>query len=157
VPAYDAIDVWNDADGVPHVNVHDRAELAERFNLSIAHTEGTAVAAVAETSASGTVGVDIEGTKPLRLAIVKRVLTPAEIAVLRGPGEHPSPLTLWTAKEAALKAAHRFCRALRDVELSWRHPCVLHARVVGEPAPAHRIVVRHERAAAYTVALALCR
>jgi 4'-phosphopantetheinyl transferase EntD len=155
VPAYAAIEIWNGADGAPEFGVPEHDDLPARFSLSIAHTEGTAIAAMAETAASGTVGVDIESTKPLPLALLQRVLTARELARLDDRGG-PSPLAMWTAKEAALKAAHRFCSALRDVELSWDGSCGIHARIVSEPA-SHRILVRHARVGPYTMALAFCR
>jgi 4'-phosphopantetheinyl transferase EntD len=157
VPPYRAIDVGNDADGAPDFRVAGRDDLSQRFNLSIAHTEGAAIAALAETATSGTVGVDIESAKPLPLALLARVLTPTEMARLGAASGHPSPLDMWTAKEAALKAAHRFCGALRDIELSWDEPRAIRARVVREFVPAHRIIVRHESFGRFTVALALCR
>lgn len=153
VPPYSAIDVWNDAAGAPHVRI-DTGD--ERFSISIAHTDGAAVA-LAGRAASGTVGVDIETTRPLDLSLVSRVLTPAELARLRGASEDPSPLALWTAKEAALKAAHRFCAALRDVELTWDRHQTFRARVIGDRAPAHDILVRHGTVGPYTIAAARCQ
>jgi 4'-phosphopantetheinyl transferase EntD len=156
-PPFSAIEVWNEIDGAPRFSVAARDDIAERFNLSIAHTNGTAVATVVETAASGTVGVDIEAMMPLALALVKRVLTDAELTRLDTAETRPSPLVMWTAKEAALKAAHRFCRSLSDVELSWNGDGTFGARVMGERVPAHTIVVRHESVGPYTVAVALCQ
>ena len=158
VPAYSAIETRNDATGAPHFTIHGQPELAERLSVSIAHTDGTAVAAVAELAASGTVGVDIESTRPLDLALVRRVLTEIEIAQLEWvAAEHPSPIAMWTAKEAALKAARHLCSALRDIELDWRHARTLGARVVGTHVPDHTIIVRHRVVGPFTVAIALCQ
>ena len=157
-PAYNEIEIWNTSDGAPRFAVKDRPELAEQLNLSIAHSDGAAVAAVAETSASGSVGVDIEVTKPLARTLVQRVLRPSEIARLDAdPAAHPSPLALWTAKEAAMKAAHQFCSALHDVELAWSGSRAHRARVIGPCIPAHAIIVRHRIVGPYTIAVALCR
>ena len=156
IPPYSAIEILNDARGAPHFSVDGRPELADRLDVSIAHTDGMAAAAVADMLASGRVGVDIEITKPLPLELVRRVLQPGEIDHLREP-VHPTPLELWTAKEAAMKAARHLCTALRDVELSWNGTRTLRARVVGPGLPPHAILVRHRSVGPYTVALAICR
>jgi phosphopantetheinyl transferase (holo-ACP synthase) len=156
VPGHAAIDIRNEADGAPAFSVREQPWLAERFNLSIAHSDGAAVAAIAET-ATGRVGVDLEVTKSLDLELVRRVLNAHELARLddsRSP--HPAPLVLWTAKEAAMKAAHHACDALRDVELSWRSSGAMSARLVAR-APSPMIRVRHRVVGPYTVAVALCR
>ena len=156
VPSYDAIEILNDANGVPRFTVHRRPELADRLDISIAHTDGAAVAAVADMLASGTVGVDIEITKPLSLELVRRVLQPGEAERLDETATAcPTPLELWTAKEAAMKAASHLCTALRDVELSWNGTRTLRARVVGADVP-HAVLVRHRCVGPYTIALALC-
>lgn len=158
VPAYRAIDVSNDDDGSPRLTVRGRPELSCRLNISISHTDGAAIAAVADTRASGTVGVDIEVTKPLSPALVHRVLRASEIARLDTASHpHPSPLDLWTAKEAAMKAAHGTCTAMRDLELDWTDGGNMNARVVGPAASTHVIVVRHRVVGPYTIAVALCR
>jgi 4'-phosphopantetheinyl transferase EntD len=156
VPSYGAIEILNDANGAPRFTVHGRPELADRLDISIAHTDGAAVAAVADILASGTVGVDIEITKPLSLDLVHRVLQPGEVERLAETATAcPSPLELWTAKEAAMKAARHLCTALRDVELSWNGTRTLRARVVGVDLP-YAILVRHRCVGPYTTALALC-
>ena len=155
VPDYRAIELWNEEDGAPRFIIADMPKLGDRLDISLSHTDGAAVASVADRHASGTVGVDIETTRALPMALVSRVLQPSEATHLaRGP--HPEPIVMWTVKEAALKAAHTFCSALRDVELTWKGARVVHARVVDDNA--HRgIVVRHRSVGPYTVALALCR
>ena len=158
VPAYTAIEIRNDARGAPRFMIAGRSDLDERLDISIAHASGTAVAAVVDRLASGTVGVDVEVTKPLSMHLVKRVLRPAEIACLDAPSSAaPTPLEMWTAKEAALKAARHLCDALRDVELSWTPRRSMRARIAGTGVPAHSIVVRHRTAGPYTIALAICR
>ena len=155
-PPYEAIEILNDANGAPRFTVDDRPELANRLDISIAHTDGAAVAAVTDMLASGTVGVDVEMTKPLSLALVRRVLQPTELEHLdKAATTCPTPLELWTAKEAAMKAARHLCTVLRDVELSWNGTRTLHARVVGADVPPHVILVRHRSVGPYTVALAI--
>jgi phosphopantetheinyl transferase (holo-ACP synthase) len=157
VPSYRAIEILNDVNGAPCFAVERRPELADRLDISIAHTEGAAVAAVTDVLASGTAGVDIEVTRPLSLELVRRVLQPTELERLDGtPTACPTPLELWTAKEAATKAARHLCAALRDVELSWNGTRTLRARVVVSDMPPHTILVRHRSVGPYTVALALC-
>ena len=156
-PTYDAIDVWNDPDGAPRFSVGDRSQLTTELCLSISHTAGAGLAAVADTATTGTVGVDIEPTAPLSMTLVNRVLSPGERSRLSDAADAPSALALWTAKEAALKAARRLCTALREIELSWTDGWCVAARVAGLAAESHNIVVRQRVAGAYTVALALCR
>ena len=157
VPAYHAIEILNDGNGAPRFTVDSRPELADRLDISIAHTDGAAVAAVADMLAAGTVGVDIEPTKPLSLTMVRRVLQPAELERLgEAATAHPTPLELWTAKEAAMKAARHLCTALRDIELSWNGTRTLHARVVRADLPPHEILVRHRSVGPYMVAIAIC-
>jgi phosphopantetheinyl transferase (holo-ACP synthase) len=157
VPAYGSIEILNEASGAPRFTIQGRPELAERFDVSIAHTDGAAVAAVTDLLASGSAGVDIELTKPLSLELVRRVLRAEEIACLdENPNMGPTPLELWTAKEAAMKAARRLCDALREIELSWNGTPTLRARVASSNVPPHTILVRHRRVGPYTVALALC-
>jgi phosphopantetheinyl transferase len=158
VPAYISIEIRNDARGAPRVAVDGRPDLDERLDISIAHSDGGAVAAVADRLASGTVGVDVEVTKPLSLDLLKRVLRPEELGRLDGVSStHPTPLEMWTAREAAMKAARHLSDALRDVELSWTRTRTIRARIVGAGLPAHSILVRHRTVGPYTIALALCR
>jgi phosphopantetheinyl transferase (holo-ACP synthase) len=158
VPAYTAIEIRNDARGAPRLRLDGPPDLGARLDLSIAHSHGAAVAAVADRFASGTVGVDVEVTTPLSIDLVRRVLRAAEIDRLCGRSTTgPTPLEMWTAKEAAMKAARHLCRSLRDVELSWAPSRPIRARIVGDALPAHSIRVRHRIAGPYTIALALCQ
>ena len=157
VPGYDSVDVWNDSNGAPRFTVAKRPGLAAQLNLSIAHTEGTGVAAVADTAGAGTVGVDIERTTEVSMAAVRRILAAGELARLHGDEAPPSAIALWTAKEAAMKAASASCTALRHVELSWRNARCVGARITGASVPAYAIVVRHRTVGPYTVAVAVYR
>jgi 4'-phosphopantetheinyl transferase EntD len=157
-PPYTAIEIQNDTEGSPRFAIDGSPDLGERLDLSIAHSHGAAVAAVADRFASGTVGVDVEVTTPLSIDLVRRVLRAAEIDRLCGRSTTgPTPLEMWTAKEAAMKAARHLCRSLRDVELSWAASRPIRARIVGDALPAHSIRVRHRIAGRYTIALALCQ
>jgi phosphopantetheinyl transferase (holo-ACP synthase) len=158
VPAYTAIEIRNDARGAPRFEIAERPDLDDHLDISIAHSNGTAVAAIANRLASGTVGVDVEVTKPLPMYLLKRVLRPEEIACLDAlSNTAPTALEMWTAKEATLKAARHLCDALRDVELSWTPRRSMRARITGTGLPAHSILVRHRVAGPYTIALAICR
>jgi 4'-phosphopantetheinyl transferase EntD len=157
-PPYTAIEIQNDADGAPRLRLDGPPDLGARLDLSIAHSHGAAVAAVSDRFASGTVGVDVEVTTPLSIDLVRRVLRASEIDRLGDRSTiEPTPLEMWTAKEAAMKAARHLCRSLRDVELSWTPSRMMRARIVGDGLPAHAIRVRHRTAGPYTIALALCR
>jgi 4'-phosphopantetheinyl transferase EntD len=158
VPAYTAIEIRNDSRGAPRFAIAERPDLDERLDISIAHSNGTAVAAIADRLASGTVGVDVEVTKPLPMHLLKRVLRPEEIACLDAlSNTAPTALEMWTAKEATLKAARHLCDTLRDVELSWTPRRSMRAHIAGSGLPAHSILVRHRVAGPYTIALAICR
>lgn len=157
-PPYTTIEIQNDPDGAPRFAIDGRPDLGVRLDLSIAHSHGAAVAAVADRFTSGTVGVDVEVTTPLSIDLVRRVLRGAEIERLgEGATSDPTPLEMWTAKEAAMKAARHLCRSLRDVELSWVPSRRIRAHIVGDALPAHSIRVRLGTAGQYTIALALCR
>lgn len=155
MPAYRAITVWNEEGGAPCVALDANPEVARRWNLSIAHTEGFALAALACTALSGTVGVDIERTKPLSAALIHRVLTVEEAE--RFEARHaftPEPVVIWAVKEAALKAGRGQCEALRQIELTWDVRGRIMARVMGLQGPAPKITVTHGAIGAYTVARA---
>ena len=156
-PAYRAIEIWNDTNGAPRFAIRGRPELSEQINISISHTDGAGLAAVGSTTDVGTVGVDIETTKTLSLDLVGRVLGASERAQLEAGCAALQPLVLWTAKEAAMKAANSFCSALRQVELAWSDTRRLSARVDGATVPEHAIIVRHRTVGPYTIAVALCR
>ena len=157
VTPYRAIEIWNDVTGAPRFTVDRRPELSRQLNISISHTNGAGLAAVGSTIDSGTVGVDIETTRSLSLALVSRVLGPSELARLSSEHIAPMPLVLWTAKEAAMKAANAACTALRHVELSWNGTRCVGARICGESVAGPEIVVRHRTVGPYTIAVALCR
>jgi phosphopantetheinyl transferase (holo-ACP synthase) len=156
-PTFRAIDVWNDPTGAPRFSVRNGSQLAAPLCLSIAHTHGAGLAAVTDPSTTGTVGVDIEPTVPVSMRLVSRVLSPAERSRVSSNAVAPSALALWTAKEAAMKAASRFGSALLDIELSWNGRRCVGARLMGAALDSHSIVVRHRSVGPYTIALALCR
>jgi 4'-phosphopantetheinyl transferase EntD len=153
---YGAIELWNESDGAPRFMIAGLPAIGDQLNISIAHADGAAVAGVADTNASGTVGVDIEMTRALSDALVGRVLQPAEVARLRTQAAQPTALMIWTAKEAALKAAHADCSALRDVELTWGEDRHLSAHVIHDDAR-REIAIRHRVVGEYTIAVALYR
>lgn len=158
VPAYRAISVSNDAAGAPCFTVAGRPELARRWNISIAHTDGAALAALADTERTGTVGVDIERTRPLSASLIRYALTADEARRFTDDRRTPAPLIIWAVKEAVLKATRGTCTALREIELTWwggARPVT--ARLVGARSPAAEIVVTHRAVGVYTVAIALCR
>jgi 4'-phosphopantetheinyl transferase EntD len=153
VPRYSSIEVANDAAGAPLLTLMDRPRAPERVGLSIAHSDGTAVAAVSDRCI---VGVDIEAGRSLDTRLVRRVLTSAELARWSAGSVRPSPIALWTAKEAAFKAAHPRCEALRDVELVWDRNRHIRAHA-GDDAGRCEIVVRHGCLGSFTIAVAVCQ
>jgi phosphopantetheinyl transferase (holo-ACP synthase) len=157
LPAYSAIDVWNDTNGAPRLTIADRPSVGGRLSLSIAHTRGAGVAAVVDRMDTGTIGVDIEPTTPVSMALIKRVMSPDERARVDSDHDCPTPLILWVSKEAAMKSASHLCSALSSIELSWIAGRCRAARVVGRDDGAYDIVVRHRTIGDYTLAVALCR
>lgn len=162
VPAYDSITVTNDASGAPRFSIAGRPDLTERWNVSIAHDDGFAVAALACTARSGRVGVDIERERPLPARLLRYVLTPREKAILDGPGAPAMPaLALWALKEAAVKAAAGESPgevpAMREIELTWRGVARYAARIVRAGAPAARIRATYGTVGSHVIAVATCR
>jgi 4'-phosphopantetheinyl transferase EntD len=161
VAPYTAIEIWNEKNGAPQFTlasqfrIHEAHQPPATFNISIGHADGAAVAGVADTNTAGFIGVDIEPTIQLTSALLERVLQPTELTRLNTAGDHPAPLALWTAKEAVLKATHSVTAALRDVELSWRGPRYIEARVMTGGVRAASVRVRHRQVAQYTIAVAV--
>ena len=94
------------------------AVVAREFNVSLAHANGTAIAAVARTTVDGSIAVDNEPLMPLSLDVVCRVMSVREIAALAVGERAPDPLAVWTVKEAGFKAARNVNVALREVEVT---------------------------------------
>ncbi len=92
-----------EAHGVP------RFPDAPHVRVSIAHTRGAAVAAVALTA----IGVDIEPIRAVRLAEIAPVLSAAEAAWLEcNPDD---AIRIWCRKEAAVKASEAGILGMRSV------------------------------------------
>ena len=82
---------------------------APYVRVSIAHTRGAVVAAVAKTA----IGVDIEPIRAMQIADLAPVLSAAEAAWLRSnPGD---AIRLWCRKEAAAKASEDGVSGMRRV------------------------------------------
>ena len=120
LPSYADVDVWNDVNGAPRLTIRHRPSLGGRLSVSISHTTGAGLAAVVDRAESGSIGVDIEPTTTLPMPLIRRVMSPDERARLDTGSESPSALALWTAKEAALKAASHLCSGLASIELFWK-------------------------------------
>ena len=152
IPPYASIEIWNEASGAPRISIRGRGGLSADLAISIAHAEGAGVAGLV-ASPTARVGVDVELTRPIDLALVRRVLSRGEIARIDdSSADHPTALSLWTAKEAAMKAVSDTCTALREVELEWSGGRTTAARVASTDA--HPVVVRHRVIGPYTVAVA---
>ncbi len=157
-PPYHAITVWNEDDGAPRFSIDEQPALARRWNISLAHTSGTAVVALADTRRWGNVGVDIERTRPLSAGLIRRALSTRELERLEDRNGHMlEPLLLWTIKEAVLKAGRGRCDALRQIELAWSGSGRVTARIVGVRESAPHIATAYRTVGPYTIALALWR
>lgn len=90
-------DITVDAFGRPH--------LPGGYDLSVSHTEGLAVVALAH---GARIGVDAEAVRAIDPAVYDLALSEAELAALPGDSSADDAfLRLWTAKEAAIKADGR--------------------------------------------------
>lgn len=81
-------------------------------SLSLAHSRGTGAAALLPKS----VGVDLEGVRTIHDRVERYFLHPEEIEMRKRLVLPDAALHLWSAKEAALKAAG--CALLKDLTLS---------------------------------------
>lgn len=123
LPPLRSIVIANDESGAPAFLVDGSSDAELGLNLSLAHADGVGFAAVAETTRCGSVGVDVEPDHPLSASRLRAVLTRREWRALQAgdPTDMPSPLALWTLKEAVFKAdrGETFISP-RHVELRWR-------------------------------------
>lgn len=102
--APEAVPLAVGADGAPEL---------PGLHVSIAHTARADRVAALAAVASGPVGVDLERVAPRRPDLWRRILTPAEHALLDalgGPTDDAQTL-LWTLKEAVLKGQRTGFRA----------------------------------------------
>ncbi len=113
--ALDAIEIANDADGVPYATF--QIEHAT-FNLSLSHSHAHALCALAPFA----VGADLEWIEARAENFVNDFFTPAEIARVQTASAAQRALisnAQWSAKESVLKALHKGLRAdTRDVEIT---------------------------------------
>ena len=159
-PPHSAISILNAADGAPYVVVEDRPELSGEFNISIAHHDGFAVAALAHTARWGFVGVDLEWDRPLADRLLRRVLTTEERHRLETNerGIAPPNMALWSLKEAVLKASRDAARiSMRHVDLSWDRRGRIAARILDRSSEGVRVSATWRRHGAHVLAYAICR
>jgi phosphopantetheine--protein transferase-like protein len=97
------IPIWADDSGKPHAHGAWRDDIPDNLDLSIAHTPGLVLAAVA---ANSRIGIDIERCgRELSEDFTRGVFTPAEHDLATHSGEGPTALLrFWCAKEALSKA-----------------------------------------------------
>jgi len=153
------IEIGYDTDGAPRFTVAGRPGLESGWSISIAHCAGHGACAMAQTSRTGRVGVDLERARELRPELRRYFLSADE---LRRLGELPaggpiSPLALWTVKEAVIKAApHATQRSMRNVHLSWDQTGRVSAAIIGPAARGVRIAAACERRGFWLLAYATC-
>ncbi len=110
--ARDALEICNDADGVPHAqdlrvsHGEHRSPDLEGLKLSISHSNDHALCAVSD----GQVGADLEWIEARAEYLVRDYFTANEQARVNAssPAQRDIVVTaIWSAKEAALKAIHK--------------------------------------------------
>lgn len=141
MPSLDSFTIAQAPSGAPYIASHHPALRAndgsERlpFALSISHSNGYAICALAEDRYGITrVGVDIEVVEPRSDSFIQEFFTPAEQANLSAAPPLQRDLfatALWSAKEATLKATHVGLHAdPRAVECLLSPACPRHWRVI---------------------------
>jgi len=109
------ITIGYDGQGRPHPKLlpsderpFSRVEQAlEEISLSLAHSDGWGLAAVAHQPSAGWLGVDLQKIRPVRSDLAERILSANERRELRERFSHGKAegfFIYWTLKEAALKA-----------------------------------------------------
>jgi phosphopantetheinyl transferase len=114
------------------------------WHWSLSHSRGMAAAAVARSP----IGVDIEHIRPRRAELFDKVAMPQEWDLLGGR-DWAAFFTLWTAKEATLKAVGRGVGWLNECRVLSAAGGSLLVHFDGRDWP-----VRHYRAGEYACALA---
>jgi phosphopantetheinyl transferase (holo-ACP synthase) len=110
------IEVLADENGVPHVTAPGLEQ--EAVLVTIAHSDDRAVAACAEGTA---LGVDVERTTAEIERIADQFCTEAEAGLVSGKANlsrRDALMTIWVAKEAALKVFGAHTCLIRDVAVS---------------------------------------
>jgi 4'-phosphopantetheinyl transferase len=101
----DVIEVFRDADGVPHLRWHEPALADRAVSVSLSH-RGGAVLAVAALGCIG-IGADVEIIEPRSRGLVEDFFVAEEVAAVDAAADrHLMANTIWSAKEAVLKALH---------------------------------------------------
>ncbi len=106
VPAAQIV-IGYDEQGRPRSQLLSTNAFVEDLSLSLAHCDGWGLAAVADRPRTGHIGVDLQRIRPVRPALVERILTASERMQLseRFAGREIEGFFIyWTLKEAALKA-----------------------------------------------------
>jgi phosphopantetheinyl transferase len=147
------IEVARTASGAPSVSLPSAGH--EAF-VTIAHS-GELAAAAAFGRSAGAIGLDLERVAPVDRAIDAVAFTPLELATIEraGPARDELVLTLFTAKEAVLKALGvGLSESLHSVEVS-PEGGTLRARASLPGSEARDFRVEAARACGYAVALAM--
>jgi len=114
-----AIEVEAEPEGPPRVTGPWAGAAVPAPVISLAHVEGTAVAAAAP---AGPLGIDVERLRPLPATVVDTAFAPEELTVLQaGPPDRADEwlLRAWCAKEAVAKALGTgFVRSPREVAIA---------------------------------------
>lgn len=119
VPAFPEMHVVQDEWGKPVVHLHNGEE-APLNSVSLSHSNGLAVAVAAPLNVFTGIGVDAEKIEPRSDAWAQDYFTEAELRIAgAGPERHRILTSMWSLKEAALKALGTGLRFdLRDIEVS---------------------------------------
>jgi phosphopantetheinyl transferase (holo-ACP synthase) len=105
-PAYPAdVEIASGREGRPTVRLPSGGDGSLEFAVSIAHSEGVAVAVAAQSRGGATIGIDIERRQRARSGLEEAAFDASERAMIAATGAtHDWMLRCWCAKEAAVKA-----------------------------------------------------
>jgi acyl transferase domain-containing protein/4'-phosphopantetheinyl transferase EntD len=129
--------------------------------VTIAHTEGVAVAVAADPAAHNGIGVDIQRVGSVTAEVTDLAFHDAENRLVNGRGQSKEWLTrIWCAKEAVVKAVAGLSLSPWDVEATGLHEDMVALRFAADHSPASRDIPHGEARAATRVdgdlACALC-
>ncbi len=132
-PELNQIEIYNENSGAVSLRVASTIVDLSDLNISIAHSQGHGVCALAHTRQQGWVGVDLQEIRPIAPNMQKRFLNEKELVHFRDLSVNDSIENLilyWALKEAAFKSL-RNTHFLKDFNVALKEPNKAHIDLVG--------------------------